>query len=176
MFSSHSMVQNTETTVSWPWRTLMKMIMPCSVLQTQLLVVDKIIRMKMGPSWGTGFLPIDLKFPEIPIVVDFVISTWMHIIWWYVWTTEEVEWKGSTCVRYLIQWTLPRPYTLECTQQALVCQPSMFPRYTSLVSPSLARRQTNAVGFVSKVRFSLFDGSEVIAWLTSSTKGKYCIV
>ena len=55
-------------------------------------------------------------------------------------------------------------------------QPSMFPRYTSLVSPSLARRQTNAVEFVSKVCFSLFDSSKVIARLTLRTKGKFCIV
>ena len=36
----------------------------------------------------------------------------------------------------------------------------MFPRYTSLVSPSLARRQANAVEFATKVWFSLFGGSE----------------
>ena len=43
-----------------------------------------------------------------------------EVRWWYVWTVEEVEWKGSTTVRYLMQWMSPRPYTLECTQQALV--------------------------------------------------------
>ena len=31
-----------------------------------------------------------------------------------------MEWKESTVVRYLILLALPRPYTLECTQQALV--------------------------------------------------------
>ena len=45
------------------------------------------------------------------------ISTEPEVRWWYVCTAEEVEWKESTAVRYL---TLTRPYTLECTQQALV--------------------------------------------------------
>ena len=35
--------------------------------------------------------------------------------------------------------------------------------YTSLVSSSLARHQANAVEFATKVCFSLFHGSEVIA-------------
>ena len=47
----------------------------------------------------------------------------------------------------------------------------MFPRYTSLVLPSLARRQANAVEFATKVCFSLFDGLEAIAQLTSVQKG-----
>ena len=37
----------------------------------------------------------------------------------------------------------------------------MFPRYISLVSPSLARHQTNAVEFATNVSILLFDGSEV---------------
>ena len=41
-----------------------------------------------------------------------------------------------------------------------------IPRYTSLVSPSLTRRQANSVEFATKVWFSLFGGSEVIARLT----------
>ena len=50
----------------------------------------------------------------------------------------------------------------------------MFPRYTSLVLPSLARRQANAVEFATKVWFSLFGGSEVIPRLTLGTMGKLC--
>ena len=41
---------------------------------------------------------------------------------------------------------------------------------------SLARCQANAVEFATKVCFSLFHGSEVIARLTSCTKGKLCNV
>ena len=48
------------------------------------------------------------------------ICTEPEVRWWYVWTAEEVERKGSTAVRYLIHLMLPRQYTLECTQQALV--------------------------------------------------------
>ena len=48
------------------------------------------------------------------------ICTEPEVRWWYVCIAEEVEWMGSTAVRYLIQRMLPRPYTLECTQQALV--------------------------------------------------------
>ena len=43
----------------------------------------------------------------------------------------------------------------------------LFPRYTSLVSPSLVRCQANAVEFATKVCwFLLVGGSEVIAELT----------
>ena len=41
---------------------------------------------------------------------------------------------------------------------------------------SLARHQANAVEFVTKVCFSLFNGSEEIAQLTSVKKGKLCNV
>ena len=57
---------------------------------------------------------------EYPVQVASGISTEPEARWWYVCTAEEVEWKGSTAVRYLILWVLPRPYTLECTQKALV--------------------------------------------------------
>ena len=50
----------------------------------------------------------------------------------------------------------------------------VLPHYVSLVSPSLARRQANAVEFATEVCFSLFDGSEVLARLMSCTKGKLC--
>ena len=55
---------------------------------------------------------------EFPVKVS--IGTSSGSIWWYVWTTEEVERKGSTAVIYLMQWVLLRPCTLECTQQAAV--------------------------------------------------------
>ena len=55
---------------------------------------------------------------EFPVKVS--IGTSSGSIWWYIWTTEEVERKGSTAVIYLMQWVLLRPCTLECTQQAAV--------------------------------------------------------
>ena len=57
---------------------------------------------------------------EFPALVISGISTETEVRWWYVCTAEEVERKGSTAVRYLILLVLPRPYTLEYTQQALV--------------------------------------------------------
>ena len=54
------------------------------------------------------------------LVIHSGTSTEPEVRWWYVCTAEEVEWKGSTTVRYLTQCMLPSPYTLECTQQALV--------------------------------------------------------
>ena len=47
---------------------------------------------------------------------------------------------------------------LQATPFALLCESSrlsMFPRHTSLVLPSLARRQANAVEFATTVCFSL---------------------
>ena len=64
----------------------------------------------------------------------------------------------------------------QATPFAVSCETSshpMFVRYTSLVSPSLARRQANAVEFATKVLLSLFGGSEVMARLTM---GKLCNV
>ena len=43
-----------------------------------------------------------------------------EVRWWYICIVEEVEWKGSTTVRYLIQQIFIRPYILECTTQAMV--------------------------------------------------------
>ena len=43
-----------------------------------------------------------------------------EVRWWYFCIVEEVERKGSTAVRYLMQRLLPKLSTLECTQQALV--------------------------------------------------------
>ena len=64
---------------------------------------------------GTGSFPMELEFPA---VVTGGISTETEMKWWYVWTADKVERMESTAVRYLIQWMLYRPYTLECTQQA----------------------------------------------------------
>ena len=59
---------------------------------------------------------------ELPFkaVVGSGISTEPEVQWWYVCIGGEVERKGSTTVRYLIQQMSPRPYTLECTTQAVV--------------------------------------------------------
>ena len=114
MSGSHSEVQHTKTTVSWSWRTLVKVMMPCSAWLTTLVVVKLL---KRSLVLGTGSFPMELEFP---VWVITRISTGTEDRWWYVCTAEEVERKGSTAVRYLIQWMLPRPYTLECTQQALV--------------------------------------------------------
>ena len=75
----------------------------------------------MALPQGTGTSPMELEYPvRLLHQVSSWTSTEPDVGWWYVCTAEEVEWKGSTAVRYLIQWMLPRTYTLECTQQALV--------------------------------------------------------
>ena len=88
-------------------------MMPCSAKLTKLLVADLLV---VVPE-GTGSFPMELEFP---VQVTTGISTEPEVRWWYVCTAEEVEWKESTAVRYLILLALSRPYTLECTQQALV--------------------------------------------------------
>ena len=65
MSGSHSVVQYTRTTVLWPWRTLVKMILPCSVKLTSLLVVDNLKLVKLGLSLETGSFPIKLEFPML---------------------------------------------------------------------------------------------------------------
>ena len=62
---------------------------------------------------------------EFPVQVSGGISTEPEVRWWYVCNAEEVEQKGSTVVWYLILLVFSRPYTLECTQQALVSGPSV---------------------------------------------------
>ena len=57
---------------------------------------------------------------EFLAVVPSGTSTEPQVRVWNFCTAEEVERMESTAVRYLMQWMLPRPYTLECTQQALV--------------------------------------------------------
>ena len=115
MSGSHWMIRHTRTTVLWPWRTLVKtIILPCSAWLTSLLVADNL---NLGLSQETGTSPIKL---ESPVETQSGTFIELEVRWWYVWTAEEVEWKGSTTVTYLIQRMLPRPYTLECTTQALV--------------------------------------------------------
>ena len=58
-----------------------------------------------------------------------------------------MEWKGFTAVRYLMQQMLPRPYILECTQQALV---------SGCVLCSTAASSCGRVN-CDKQDFSLFD-------------------
>ena len=110
----HSEVQHTRTTVSWTWRTLVKVMMPYSAWLTQLLVADFLI--VVFPE-GTGTSPMKLGFLA---VVPSGSSTGQEVRVQYFFTGGEVEWMESTVVRYLMQWISLRPYTLECTQQALV--------------------------------------------------------
>ena len=72
---------------------------------------------------------MELEFPVGLLMLHQVkggISTETEVRWWYVCTAEEVERRGSTAVRYLMQYMLSRPYTLECTQQALVSAIAML--------------------------------------------------
>ena len=116
-FGSHLEMWHTRTTVMWPWRTLVKEMMPCSAWLTWMLVANLLVLVQMSYLRGTGSFPMELEFPA---VVSCGISTEPEVTWWCSCIAEEVEWMGFTVVRYLIQWMLPRPYTLECTQQTLV--------------------------------------------------------
>ena len=75
----------------------MKVKMPCSAKLTKLLVAEIL---KWGMLWGTGSFPMELEFP---VQVATGIFTETEVRWWYICTAEEVEWKGCTAVRYLIQ-------------------------------------------------------------------------
>ena len=111
MSGSHSEIKYAKTTVSWHWRTLVKVMMPCSVRLTSWIVA-KLLMLVV-----TGSFPMELEFSAL---VTNRISTEPEVRWWYFCNVEEVEWMESTAVRYLIQWRLPRPYTLERTQQVMV--------------------------------------------------------
>ena len=117
MSGSHSEMKHTRTTVSWHWRTLVNMVVHCCAGLTSLLVAD--LLMKMDLAQGTGTFPMEVV-GFLPMGIWILLFTEQEVRWWYVWITEEVERKGSTAVRYLIQWMLHRPYTLVCTQQTLV--------------------------------------------------------
>ena len=115
MSGSHSEIKYAKTTVLWPWRTLVKVMMPCSVWLTSWIVAKLLV--------VTGSFPMELEFPAL---VFSGISAEVEVRWWYVCTGKEVEWLGSTTVWYLIQWMLPRAYTLECTMQTPVMVSNMF--------------------------------------------------
>ena len=108
MSGSHSEVQHTRTTVVWPWRTLVNAILPCSAWLTQLIVATWLIQVL------TGFFLMELEYPAL---ISGGISTEPEVRWQYSYIVEELEWRGSTTVRYLIHWMFSRPSTLECTQQ-----------------------------------------------------------
>ena len=122
MSGSRSEIKYSRTTVSWSWRTLVKVKkMHCSAGLTSLLVADLL---KVDLAQGTGTFPMEVEF--LPAGIWILLFKQPEVRWWYVWTVEEVEWMGSTAVRYLIQWMLPRPYTLECTQQTPVMVSNTF--------------------------------------------------
>ena len=78
MSGSYSEVQHTRTTVSWPWRTLEKGMVPCSV-QLNLLVVANLLILGMGLPLETGTSPMELEFLA---VVASGISTDPEVKWW----------------------------------------------------------------------------------------------
>ena len=111
-------VQTTRTTVLCPWRTLVKVLMPCSVWLTNLLVADLLILIPLGYLLlGTGSSPMELGFPAVMCIGT---CTEQEVTWCYLSRGGEVERRESTTVWYLMQWMLIRQYTLECTQQRLV--------------------------------------------------------
>ena len=116
MCGSHSEVQHTRTTVLWPWRTLVKMMMPCSAGLALLLVAELLILVDIGLLKEIVFFQMELKFQT----KTSGISTEQEMRWWYIWIAKEVEWRGSTTVSYSTQWMFSRPYTLEYTTQAMV--------------------------------------------------------
>ena len=73
----------------------MKVMTPCSA---KLLVVDLLILVKC--SLRTGSSPME---PEFAVQEISGIYTEPEVIWWYICTAEEVEWRESTTVRYLMQ-------------------------------------------------------------------------
>ena len=125
MSGSHSMVQYTRTTVMWPWRTLVKVMMLCSAWLNNQLVADLLL---VTPQ-ETGTFPMELEFLA---VVASGTSTEQEVIWRYFCRGGEVERMEFTAVRYLMSWMSLRPYTLECTQQALVSGTCMLIPPTAL--------------------------------------------
>ena len=71
----------------------MKIVLPYSVVLTLVLVADMIQNQ-------TGSFPMELEFPA---KVANGIYTEPEVRVRYVCIVEEVEWPGSTAVRYLIQ-------------------------------------------------------------------------
>ena len=87
--------------------------MLCSVQPTSLFVAE--IKMVLSQEVGSSQMELDFLVRGTSGT-----STEPEVRWWYSCIVEEVEWRGSTTVRYLIQCMSPRTYTLECTQQTLV--------------------------------------------------------
>ena len=71
-----------------------------------------------GSASGNWFFPNKSRIPGHSSQWEFYRDRGKMVV--RMWTAEEVEWRGSTAVRYVIQGMLTRPYTLECTQQAVV--------------------------------------------------------
>ena len=78
----------------------MKVMMPCSVELTKLLVADLLILVKMGLPKGTGSSPMELEFL---VQLASWTSTEPEARWMYVCNAKEVERRGPTAVRYLMQ-------------------------------------------------------------------------
>ena len=74
MSGSHSTIKDTRRTVVWPWRTLVKMILPCSAKLISLLFAC-VILLELGLPWETGSFPMELQFPA---VINSGISTEME--------------------------------------------------------------------------------------------------
>ena len=75
----------------------MKVMMPYSAELTTLIVADLL---KWGMPQGTGISPMEVGFPVQEVSQ---VSSEAEVRWWYICSTEEVELKGSTTVRYLMQ-------------------------------------------------------------------------
>ena len=134
----------------------------------------------MGLPKGTGTLPMELEFPA---VVSSRISTEPEVRWWYVWTANEVERMGSTAVRYLIRWTLPRTYPLECTQHAgvsdIVCR--LLFCSTPLQCLHVLQKSGSHIALLcilNKLDYSLsvlYRGSSIVCLKKGATRSNHCI-
>ena len=61
MSGSHSKVQHTRTTVVWPWRTLVKGMMPCTAELISLLVVFlQMLGMDLPKETGSFQMELEL--------------------------------------------------------------------------------------------------------------------
>ena len=87
------MVQPTRTTVSLPWRTLVKVMMVCSAELMYLIIVVNILILE-----ETGSSLMELEFPA---QVTSGTSTEPEVRVWCVYNEGEVEQMECTTVRYL---------------------------------------------------------------------------
>ena len=60
---------------------------------------------KVVPALGNWYFPNGTRVPSNKVIchVRSGSSIEPEVRWWFVCTAEEVEWKGSTAVRYLMQ-------------------------------------------------------------------------